>query len=242
MVVFLPALTIVDLEGYDMKRQALTLHSAENNEFRAVIKTTHGRLIFLSLFKNKNVYSVKYCYYIDRVRSGEYYAAPQKLTTRIFTDNEILSVVSTQLDRYYFGLEFSDGFEDLSEAEFITMQLKAMQTKYNFLIMVGEGELIDGIPSIIRTRFKNRIHRSIYLEMQYHNGKGIITDCHYYDRKYKECSKVIPEMLYTIFFEYNRQTILNTINNELNTSFSHIIFITDGSLNIENKTALCGNL
>lgn len=32
------------------------------------------------------------------------------------------------------------------------------------------------------------------------NGKGVITDCHYYDRKYKERSKVVPETLTTVFF------------------------------------------
>ena len=117
-----------------------------------------------------------------------------------------------------------------------------MQKNYNFLIFVGEGELVNGIPSVIKTRFKNRIHRSIYLEMQYRNGKGVITDCHFYDRNYKERRKMIPETLSTVFLEYNRQAILNIINNELNTSFSHIIFVTDGSLDLDNKVALCGNI
>ena len=117
-----------------------------------------------------------------------------------------------------------------------------MQRKYNYLIFIGGGELINGIPSVIKTRFKNRIHRSIYLEMRYCNGRGVITDCHYYDRKYKERSKVVPEMLSTVFFEYNRQAILNIINNELNTAFTHIIFVTDSSLDINNEIALCGNI
>ena len=117
-----------------------------------------------------------------------------------------------------------------------------MQRKYKFLIFVGEGEPTNGIPSVIKTRFKNRIHRSIYLEMKYINGKGVITDCHFYDRKYKEVTKVIPETLSTVFFEYNRQAILNIINNELNTAFNRIIFVTDGSLDIDNEIALCGNV
>ena len=76
--------------------------------------------------------------------------------------------------------------------------------------------------------------------MHYKDGKGVITDCHYYDRKYKERSKVIPETLTTVFFEYSRQAILNIINNELNVAFTDIIFVTDGSLSIDKKTPLCG--
>ena len=53
---------------------------------------------------------------------------------------------------------------------------------------------------------------------------------------------VIPETLSTVFFDYNRQAILNIINNELNTAFTNVIFVTDGSLDIDKKVALCGNI
>ena len=208
-----------------------------------MIKTKHGRLIYLEISNTNNSISVKDCYYIDRIKNGEHFSTPKKFITKNFNYNEILDVIATELDRIYFGIDITDKFADLSKNEFITIKLRAMQKKYNFLIFIGEGELIDGIPSVIKTRFKNRIHRGMYLEMRYSgNGKGVITDCHYYDRKYKERSKVIPETLSTVFFEYNRQAILNIINNELNTAFTHIIFITDGSLDIDNKVALCGNI
>lgn len=190
---------------------------------------------------NESVH-IKHCYYLDRVKGGEYYTVPQKLITLNFRYDEICNIISTELDKKYYGIEITDKFTDLTKDEFIATYLKLMQRKYNFLIFIGEGELINGIPSIIRTRLKNRIHRSIYIEMQYQNSKGVITDCHYYDRKYKERSKVIPETLTTVFFKYNRQAILNIINNELNAAFSHIIFVTDGSLDIDNKVALCGNI
>lgn len=225
-----------------MKKQQLILHKAENGNYRSVIKTKHGRLIYLEMSKDSNSASIIECYYLDRVRSGEYYASPQKLVTRDFSYNEMLDVIASELDRKYFGAEITDKFTDLTKDEFIESQLKAMQRKYNFLIFIGEGELINGIPSVIKTRFKNRIHRGIYLEMQYRNGKGVITDCHYYDRKYKERTKVIPETLSTVLFKYNRQAILHIVNTELNTNFSHIIFVTDGSLDIDNEVALCGNI
>ena len=225
-----------------MKKQQLILHKTESGNYRSVIKTKHGRLIYLEISEGNNSLSVKNCYYLDRIRSGEYYSSPLKLITRDFSYNEMLDVIAFELDRKYFGVEITDKFADITKDEFIDLQLKAMQRKYKYLIFIGEGELIDGIPSVIKTRFKNRIHRGIYLEMQYRNGKGVITDCHYYDRKYKERSKVIPEMLSTVFFEYNRQAILNIINKELNTAFTHIIFVTDGSLDVDNEIALCGNI
>lgn len=191
---------------------------------------------------NNNSVHIKHCYYLDRVKGRECYTAPQKLTTLNFRYDEICNVISTELDKKYYGIEITDKFAYLSRNEFITIYLKLMRRKYNFLIFIGEGEPVNGVPYIIRTRLKNRIHRSIYIEMQYRDGKGVITDCHYYDRKYKERSKVIPETLTTVFFEYNRQAILNIINNELNVAFTDIIFVTDGSLDIDNKVALCGNI
>ena len=223
-----------------MKKLQLILHKTKDGHYRSVIKTKHGRLIYLEISKSNNSLSVKNCYYLDRIRCGEYYSSPQKLITRDFNYDEILDVIGSELDRKYFGVEISDKFADLTKDEFIDSQLK--QEKYNFLIFIGEGKLINGVPSVIKTRFKNRLHRGIYLEMQYSNGKGVITDCHYYDRKYKERSKVVPEMLSTVFFEYNRHTILHIVNNELNTAFNHIIFVTDGSLDIDNEIALCGNI
>ena len=225
-----------------MKKQQLILHKTESGNYRSVIKTKHGRLIYLEIREGKNSLSVINCFYLDRIRNGEYYSSPQKLITRDFSFNEMLDVIASELDRKYFGVEITDKFANLTNDEFIELQLKTMQRKYNFLIFVGEGELIDGIPSVIKTRFKNRIHRGIYLEMQYRNGKGVITDCHYYDRKYTQREIVIPEMLSTVAFSYNRQAIVNIINNELNTAFTHIIFVTDGSLDIDNEIALCGNI
>lgn len=225
-----------------MKKQQLILHITRSGTYRTVIKTTHARLICLEISESNNILSVINCYYLDRIKGGKYYSSPKKLITTNFGFNEILDVIASELDRKYFGIEITDRFADLTKDEFIEVKLKAMQRKYNFLIFIGEGEIVNGIPSIIKTRFKNRIHRSLYLEMRYRNGKGVIADCHYYDRNYKERSKVIPETLSTVLFEYNRQAIINIINNELNAAFTHIIFITDGSLDIDNKVALCGNI
>lgn len=45
--------------------------------------------------------------------------------------------------------------------------------RYHFLIMEGSGEVVSGLPSRLRTRLKNRLHRSVYLELEhYGDGRG----------------------------------------------------------------------
>ena len=74
------------------------------------------------------------------------------------------------------------------------------------------------------------------------DGRGVITDCHYYGKKYKVKKQVVPETLYTVVLEYNRQAILNIVNKELNVSFTDVLSVTDGSIDIERTTAICGNV
>lgn len=59
-----------------MNKQQLMLHKTQRGTYRSVIKTKHGRLIYIEISKDNNSLSVKNCYYIDRIRSGEYYASP----------------------------------------------------------------------------------------------------------------------------------------------------------------------
>ncbi len=223
-----------------MRRQQLQLFKTNCDTYRSIIKTKHGRILYLELSQEGKLFIIKDCYYIDRIRGNKYYAVPQKLVTKVFAYDNILAVIAAELDKEYYGIEIAYSLSELSTNEFIEHKLKEMKRGYKFLIFIGEGEMINGIPAVIRTRFKNQIHRSIYLEMQYRNGKGLITDCHYYDRIYKEKHRVMPETLSTVYFEYNRQAILNIINNELNTAFTDIIFVTDGSIDIDNKLPLCG--
>ena len=227
-----------------MKKQNLVLHRLlYTSDYRAVIKTKHARILYLELRKGSGKFTVKECYYLDRIKGGEYYAIPQKLTARVFNENEILSVVQEQLDRQYFGLEVSSKLTSLKKEDFIKHHLKSMQRKHNFLILIGDGEIIDGLPLTLKTRLSNSLHRKIYLKIRYYkDGLGVIEDCHYYDRHYKAKDKVVPQTLTSVFVEYNREAILDTINRELNCNFTDAI-IADNSIDVENNTfALCGNI
>lgn len=226
-----------------MQKQKIVLHRMKNDCVRTVIKTKHGRLIYLELSVNADKFAVKECFYLDRERGGKYYAVPQKFVTRKFEIAELLNVVATELDREYYGAEYTDESLELSKDAFIEKEKRNLQRGYKFLIFVGDGELIGGIPSKLATRLANRLHRKIYLKISYlKEGIGVIEDCCYFDRKYKAKTKVIPPMLTSVFVAYDRKTILETINRELDCDFTDII-ITDGSIDIEkNAIAICGNI
>lgn len=228
-----------------MKREPFKLYNTnERGLYRSLIKTAHGRILYLELKEDNSVFSVNKCYYVDRVRGGQYYSAPQRFTTKSFNYNDMISVIAEELDRRFYGIEFVNSSELMTTEEFIQYKLSEMKRGYKFLIFCGEGNMIDGIPYKITTRLKNRIHRSIYLCIRYYsNDKGVIESCFYYDRKYKARTKVIPQMLTSVFVDYNRNAIIETVNRELNCDFTDIIFITDNSVDAENnETALCGNI
>lgn len=126
----------------------------------------------------------------------------------------------------------------------MSIKLNGMQSGYKFLIFIGGGITVNGVPSEITTRLKNRLHRSIYLKLCHYKGElGIISDCFYFDRAYKSREKVIPAALTSVFVKYNRDAIIEVVNCELNCDFTDIIFVTDNSIDIENNsTVLCGNI
>lgn len=107
--------------------------------------------------------------------------------------------------------------------------------KYRFLILVEK----DGV---LYTRFKNRIHRLIYIKFKNcGNGKWVICSCYYCDRKTKrEKAYITPVGLNTIYFDYSTKNILNIVNEELNCNFTDVI-ITKDSFNFEDSLLpVCG--
>lgn len=109
--------------------------------------------------------------------------------------------------------------------------------------MVGSGEIHNGLPFCLRTRLKNNLHRSIFLELSYYkDGTGLVKHCYYYDRQYKRKGiHIVPPMLISCFFPYTREGILNLLNHEICCDFTHMI-ITDGLDLDSNTTPLCGAL
>lgn len=235
-----------------MERSILKLEEFTSNglanSFRTIIKTQHGRVLFLSLEITDTAYTITDCFYIDRNqgRAGaeRYCSKPLKLQTFQFLADDLLSVIETELDRKFYGVEFvrTDN-AGLSLDEYLQIKTDGANTKYRFLIMVGDGASYNGLPVRLRTRLKNKLHRSIYVELAYYkDSRGVINQCHYYDRQYKRQGiKVTPPQLLSCFFPYNHEGILNLLNHELCCDFTHII-VTNGIDLYSNTTPLCGAL
>jgi len=230
-----------------MKRSILQLEAfageGSANKYRTIFKNQHGRHLFLSLEVDSNYCTITDCFYTDRNqgRTGSlrYSSKPSLLQSFQFPSDNLLSVIETELDKMFFGVEYihSDN-ADLTLDEYL--QTKT-ESKYRFLIMVGEGSGHNGLPAHLRTRLKNKLHRAIYVELEYYkDGKGVVKQCHYYDRQYRRNGlKITPRQMLSCFFPYSREGIINLLNHELCCDFTHII-ITSG-IDIEsNTTPLCG--
>lgn len=129
----------------------------------------------------------------------------------------------------------------MSVDDYISAKSAESSSKYRFLVLVGDGEDCNGLPARLRTRFKNQLHRSIYVDLAYYkDGQGVVKKCCYYDRAYKRQGITItPPQLISCFFPYTKEGILNLINREICCNFSHIL-ITSGIDIDSNTTPLCG--
>lgn len=231
-----------------MQKENLILEAFGSGKptYRAIVKTRHGRTLYLSLEIEGSACTITDCFYTDRNqgRTGEarYSARPKKLQTLQFPTADLLSVVEAELDRKFFGVEFVDtGQAALSLDEYLQAKAEDSQRKYRFLILVGEGESYNGLPKLLRTRLKTKLHRAVYVELAYYkDGKGVVRQCHYYDRRYRrEGRKVAPPQLISCFFPYTQEGILNLLNHEICCDFTHII-VTSGIDLDSNTTPLCG--
>lgn len=234
-----------------MNKSILHLESfscTEKNIYRTTFKTKHGRVLFLSVQITGEKCFITDCFYIDRNPSkwGQTYRSvkPKKLQTFHFPTSKLLSVIASELDKQFYGVKFAESeYADLPTKSYIEKQLVSKNSKYKFLIMVGSGEMHNGLPFCLRTRLKNNLHRSIFLELSYYkDGTGLVKQCYYYDRQYKRQGiQITPPMLISCFFPYTREGILNLLNHEICCDFTHMI-VTDGLDLDSNTTPLCGAL
>ena len=224
-----------------MKRGVLRFEKMNaDSQYQTAFKTKHGRHVYLKIEIADDQIVIQNCHYLDRPTA----ARPKKLTTCRFHQKELLNIIANELDRHFYDVEFIKDGQECDYDAFLARWQRQFHRKYKFLIMVGEGEQICGLPTALKTRLKNRNYRSIYLELHHYNDNlGVVTDCHYFDKKYRQTNRMVtPPTLRAVFFKYSRDAVINLVNTELNCDFSHLLVITDGSIDIENKLPLCGNL
>lgn len=231
-----------------MNKSILKLNPCKSSPsfYRTVFTTKHGRKIYLSLRIINDRCTIIDCFYTDRninrISYECYRAKPLKLQAFEFPLNQLLEMIEAELDKKFYSIEYiEDHTSDLSTEEYIKAISNESFSKYRFLIFVGEGETYNGLPVRLRTRLKNLLHRSIYVDLSYYkNRQGVVNQCYYYDRRYKRQDiKITPPQLISCFFPYTNEGILNLLNHEICCNFTHII-VTSGIDIDSNTTPLCG--
>ena len=218
-----------------MKKSVLKFDKVSGNTYNTIFQNNHGRKIYLRICLQDDLVLICDCFYIDRpIRNGEK-AIPRKWVTVKCRDDSLVDVVSGELDKYFYGIEFSEQETNISTEEYINLYFQ-MQKKYKFLIFVESN-------GILKTRLKNRVHRTIYLEINQNGHRGLIQNCHYCDRRYKRNNQLItPFVLKTIYFDFNKEKVLEIVNNELNCDFTDVI-ITKDTFGFETRNIpICGSI
>ena len=148
---------------------------------------------------------------------------------------ELLNVLATELDKKFFKIEFVEDEEPLSSEQYITYALQNKR-KIKFLIFVDDG-------STLRTRLKNRAHRTILLVIKRNGNIAYVHNCYYCDRCYKDGkTDVVPSGLITINFEYSLENVLKIANDELNCDFTDVIIVSDTFGFDKTNLPICGSI
>ncbi len=231
-----------------MQKDILKLETTTNSPsmFRTTIKTRHGRTLLLSLEVNGPACTITDCFYYDRNQGREgaarYKARPKKLRTLQFPVENLLAVIEAELDKKFYGVEFVETEQaDLTLDEYLDFKAGGPNRKYRFLVMVGDGNICNGLPMHLRTHLKTKLHRAVYVELAYcKDGKGVVKQCCYYDREYRRQGiRIAPPMLISCFFPYTEEGILNLLNHEICCDFTHML-VTEGLDLDSNTMPLCG--
>lgn len=218
-----------------MQKSILHLDKRQGHTYQTMFKNNHGRRIYLKLKMEDKEFFITDCVYTDRPERNGKKSVPLKFKTTQCSCDNLLNVLADELDKRFFGIEFSETENDISAEEYIRLK-SSDKHKYKFLILVNSD-------NTYQTKLKNRIHRSIWLEIYRSGNNGVITDCHYYDRHYKRNNAYItPSGLTSITFEFSLDKILKIVNDELNCDFTDVIITKDG-FGFNNSTLpICGSI
>ena len=208
-----------------LKRSVLNLIKNENGDYHSVFKNNHGRRIYICL----SIYDCKCeiikCFYIDRSSRPE----PKKLKSFRFHIETLLNVCANELDKVFVAYELDDS-SVLSCEELISTETK--REKYNILIFIHEDDLL-------KTIFKNKYHRAIYLEIKKLQDKALIKTCRYCDNR-GEDTDITPYSLTTIYFDFSFTNLLKITNTELEGGFTDIVITENHTIVLDRP--ICGSI
>ena len=134
-----------------MNRSILTFDKTSDDTFHTIIQNNHGRRLYLKITLSGKIITICDCFYIDRpVRNGTR-AIPHKQTTLQCRYDNLIDVLAAEIDKRFYGIEFSDTENKLSTEDYIRLALKNKH-KYKFLILIDDN-------GILKTRLKNKIKK-----------------------------------------------------------------------------------
>lgn len=208
-----------------MQKSILELHKTEDGRYQSYIKNNHGRKVYLLISIVGDNCEICSCFYIDRAKRPE----PKLLETRRFPYAKLLSVIARELDKTYDFCKFVDA-PSISTEGFISKVLHG--EKYNILIMLKDG-------NILKTIFKNRFRREIYLEIDMSDELALVKMCKYCDVRGVDVN-ITPYNLITIRFRYDFDTLLRIVNDELEGGFTDVIITENHTIVLDRP--ICGSI
>ena len=179
-------------------------------------------------FSSYDEQPIKECFYLDRTDFPE----PKKLTTSICKLSSLLDVIKNELDKSFKEIQFDDSIV-VSKETLISTFMEGRKKK--ILIMLADG-------NVIRTVFKSKHRREIYLEIEVDDAENIatITNCFYVDKRAKGL-KISPQGLITVRFPWGLQRLREIVNSELEGGFSDVL-ISSPNHTIKLDRPICGSI
>jgi len=218
-----------------MRKSILNFDKVSENTYHTIFRNNHGRKIYLMINRNVETITISDCFYIDRPMRNGGRAIPHKWATVKCNYSSLIDVLTGELDKHFYGMRFSENNLYATTEEYIAQYLQSSK-KYKFLILVE----CDGI---LKTRLKNRVHRTICFEIKQNGYRGLIQSCYYCDRRYKRDNQFItPFELKTIYFDYSTEKVLEIVNNELNCDFTDVIITRDTFGFEKSDIPICGSI
>ena len=207
-----------------MKRSELTLFKTDCGGYHAVIKTNHGRKLYLAVTAKENRYCIRECFYIDRSRP----CVPQKLITKQMEQERLLEMIRLELDKDFGSVCVRD--EVISKEVLLSKYLN--MEKKHILLMLQDGH-------VLTTIFKNKFGREIYLEIALEGNRGLIHQCRYCDKRAGD-KEITPHGLLTVYYEHSLSNLLHIVNDELEGGFSDIVISDTHTIVLDR--AICGRI
>ena len=208
-----------------MKAKVLSFYKSDNAHYISVFRNNHGRVIYLSIIRMGERIEIAECEYLDRTKA----MAPKKLVTRTCEFAKLTDVIGAELDRDFESVELCSDMV-ISKDYLVSCFLGSRKKK--ILIMIAEGDKL-------KTVFKSKFRREIYLEITLNGDQAIITQCYYVDKRAKG-KKIPPQGIVTVNFAFSLENLLKIVNSELEGGFTDVLISNPHTLTLDGP--ICGSI